>query len=56
MKNISSILLLGLTSLLAFIPHSGRAQVFNEKLGTGALQSNTTGSYNVALGDYALFA
>jgi uncharacterized coiled-coil protein SlyX len=54
MKTISSILLLGLTSLLAFIPQSGNAQAFNEKLGTGALQSNTTGSYNVALGDYTL--
>ena len=56
MKNISFILFLGLASLLAFTPQSGNAQAFNEKLGTGALQSNTTGSYNVALGDYTLFA
>ena len=55
-KNIFSVLLLSVTSLLAFAPHSGRAQASNEKLGTGALQSNTTGSYNVALGDYTLFA
>jgi len=54
-KIISPMLLLGLISLLAFIPHSGRAQAFNEALGTGALQSNITGSYNVALGDYTLF-
>ena len=56
MKNIFSVLLLGLAWLLAFTPHSGNAQVFNEKLGTGALQSNTTGSYNVALGDYTLLS
>jgi trimeric autotransporter adhesin len=56
MKTIFSVLLLSLTSLLAFTPHSARAQASNEKLGTGALQSNTTGSYNVALGDYTLFA
>ena len=56
MKNIFSVLFLGFASLLAFTPQSGRAQVLNEKLGTGALQSNTTGSYNVALGDYTLFA
>jgi hypothetical protein len=54
MKTISSVLLLGLTSLLA--PHSGHAQVFNEALGTDVLQSNTTGSCNAALGDYTLFA
>ena len=56
MKTIFSILLLGLTSLLAFTPRSGRAQTFNEALGTGALQSNTTGDYDVALGDYALYS
>jgi hypothetical protein len=54
MKNIFAVLFLGLASLLAFTPQSGNAQTFNEKLGTGALQSNTTGSYNVALGDYTL--
>ncbi len=54
MKNIFSVLLLGLASLMAFTPQSGNAQTFNEKLGTAALQSNTTGSYNVALGDYSL--
>src|SRR3954452_3112684 len=53
-KNILSALFLGLASLLAFTPQSGNAQIFNENLGTGALQSNTTGSYNVALGDYTL--
>ena len=56
MKAISSVLFLGLVSLLAFSAQSGNAQVFNEKLGTGALQSNTTGSYNVALGDYTLLS
>ena len=50
MKKISSILLLGLTSLLAFTPHSGNAQAFNETLGTGALQSNTTGLTTSLLG------
>jgi hypothetical protein len=54
MTNIFSVLFFGLASMLAFTPQSGNAQAFNEALGTGALQSNTTGSYNVALGDYTL--
>jgi Chaperone of endosialidase len=56
MKTIFSVLLLGLTSLLALAPYSATAQVFNEALGTGALQSNSTGDYDVALGDNALFS
>jgi hypothetical protein len=56
MKTIHSFLLLALAAGLVLSPEHCIAQSSNEALGTGALQSNSTGSYNVALGDYSLFS
>src|SRR4051812_8145733 len=54
-KTNCSLLVLILSALLGLGTQLARAQ-YNEALGTGALQSNTSGNFNVALGDIALFS